>query len=181
MATLRSLNMFSDVGPCGVRCSTPGCTAIHPPTMAPTTTANPTLDSHARRFSMASSIADGRLGAGTSWSNERAFQHDAAVDGARSLRQQPDRHHGHLRAVGQLAQQVDQPAHGADEIALVAAERAVHDAGPIVVARGPAIDGRHESRLDADRHAEVPAPLGLKHRVGDADERVDLALELAVP
>ena len=50
------------------------------------------------------------------------------------------------------------------------AERAVHDAGPVVVAGGPAIDGRHEPRLDADRHAQVPRALGLEHGVGDADQ-----------
>src|SRR5262245_41118540 len=162
MATLRSLNMFSEVGPCGVRCSTPGCTARHPLTANATTTANPTLDSHARRFSMASSIAEAPLEARTSSSNERALEHDAAVDGAGGLRQQPGRDNRHLRTVRQLAQQVDQPAHGADQIALVAPERAVYDAGPVVLARGPAIDGRHEPRLNADRHAQVPPPLGLK-------------------
>src|SRR5262245_60476404 len=128
MKTLRSLNMFSEVGPCGVRCSTPGCTARHPLTVNATITANPTLDSHARRFSIGSSIAERRLDTRTSYAvsrmiarsrsatgsagarsvggmgghfwaphlNQRALEHDAAVDGAGGLRQQPGGHHGHL-------------------------------------------------------------------------------------
>src|SRR4030095_3014717 len=115
------------------------------------------------------------------WSNKRALQHDAAVDRARRLRQKPGRDDRKLRAVRQLAEQVDQPAHRPDQIALVAAERGLHDAGPVVVARGPAIDRRHEPRLDADRHAEVPRPLGLEDGVGEADQVVELALELPLP
>src|SRR6185295_2906145 len=177
MATPRSLNMSSAVGPCGVRCSTPGRPTMRPQpaTVSPTMTATATLDVSTRHLSMAASIADRPLNPRRSRSNQRALEDDAAVDGAGGLRQQPGGDHRDLRAVGQLAQQVDQPPHGPDQIALVAPERTVHDAGPVVVAGGPAMDGRHEPRLDADRHAQVPPPLGLEDRVGDAHQGFDLA------
>src|SRR5438552_1847506 len=85
------------------------------------------------------------------------------------------------RSGSELAQEVDEPAHGADEIALLAAERGLHDAGPVVVTRGPAVDGRHEPGLHADGHGQVARALGLEHRVGDGDEAVDLAAQLVVP
>src|SRR4030095_2167708 len=54
------------------------------------------------------------------WSNKRALQHDAAVDRPPRLRQKPGRDDRKLRAVRQLAEQVDQPAHRPDQIAPVA-------------------------------------------------------------
>src|SRR5439155_701369 len=70
-----------------------------------------------------------------------------------------------------------EPAHGADQIALVAAERLLDDRPPVVLAAGPAVDGRHEPRVHRQGYPEVVRPLGLVDRVRQALELVELAPE----
>src|SRR2546425_898526 len=74
-------------------------------------------------------------------------------------------------------QEVDEPAHRADQVALVATERLLDDRPPVVLPAGPAVDGRHEPRVDGQRHPEVARPLSLVDRVREARELVELTPE----
>ena len=96
---------------------------------------------------------------GPPFSNERALEDDAAVDHARGLAQQPRRLDRHVRPLGELAQQIDQPAHRAHEVALVAAERLADDmwTKQVVAANGrmPTFDEkRHFEDVLGDRIAK---------------------------
>src|SRR5262245_62432973 len=67
----------------------------------------------------------GRMGVS---SDEGGFQHDAAVHHAGGAAEQGGQRLGHLGGLAELAQEVDEPAHGPDQVALVAAERLLDDA-----------------------------------------------------
>src|SRR3954466_12753894 len=111
-------------------------------------------------------------------SNERGLEHDAAVDEARGLREQARGRRRDLGTFRKLAEQIDQASHRTDEVAFVAAERLAHDGQPIVLAGGPAEDGRHEAWMHGDRHAEVTRALRLPHAAGALQEWVEPPLEL---
>ncbi len=55
-------------------------------------------------------------------SYQRRLEDDPAVDDPRRLREEPAQFRCHLIGLGQLAQQIDEAPHGADEVALVTAE-----------------------------------------------------------
>src|SRR6266511_6494212 len=85
---------------------------------------------------------------------------------------------GHLGRLPELAQQVDEAAEGANQVALVAAERLLYDTRPVVVSRSPAEDRGHEAGRDADGHRQVVVALDLEHGVGHRLQVLELALEL---
>src|SRR5256885_15991306 len=103
---------------------------------------------------------------------------DAAVDHAGRLEEQPRRRPRNLRALAELTQHVDEPAHGADEVAFVAAERFLDDPGPVVVPRGPAEHRRHEAGMHGDRHRQMALTLRLSDRLGDLDELLEPPAQL---
>src|SRR5690349_19483650 len=70
-------------------------------------------------------------------SNECAFEDDPSVDEARGLSEEPGRGRRDVGPLGELAQQVDEPPHRTDQVALVAGERLGDDAGPVIVSRCP--------------------------------------------
>src|SRR5215470_8230118 len=111
-------------------------------------------------------------------SNQGGLEHDPAVDHARGPAEQPGQGRLDLGRFRELAQDVDQPPHGADEIALVAAEGLLHDRGPVVLAGGPAEHRGHEAGGDRDRHRELVAALRLEHGRGQRLQLLQLALEL---
>ena len=55
---------------------------------------------------------------------------------------------------------------------------ALHDARPVVLAGGPAEDGRHEPGMDSHRHAQMPSALRGLDGFGHGDELVELAAQL---
>src|SRR6267143_3603070 len=91
-------------------------------------------------------------------------------DDPRDLRQEAARLDGHLGTLGELAEEVDEPAHRADQVALVAAEGLPHDPRPVVLAGGPAEDRGHEPAVDAHRHLKPALTLGLVDGLGEAAE-----------
>src|SRR5205823_6218480 len=98
------------------------------------------------------------------------LQDDAPIDDPCDLRQEAARLDGHLGTLGELAQEVDEPAHRADQITLVAAEGLLDDPEPVVLTGGPAEDGGHEPSVDAQRHLEVALALRLVDGLGEAAE-----------
>src|SRR6185369_10018133 len=106
------------------------------------------------------------------------LQNNATINYAGGVGQDPGGLGRDLRAVGQLAEQVDQAPHRPDQVPLVAAESLLDDPAPVVFARRPAVDRRHEPGVDGDRDAEMARPLRLVHGVGHPHEELELALEL---
>ena len=92
--------------------------------------------------------------------------------------QEPARLGGHLVAVRQLTEHVDQPPHGAHQVSLVAAERVLYDTRPVVVSRRPAENRGHEAGGDADGHWQVVMTLDLEHGMRHRLQVLELALEL---
>src|SRR5690348_15551751 len=108
---------------------------------------------------MTPSLYTGYTGSLAGPSYQGGLEHDPAVDHPGGSAEQPGQGRLHLGRLRELAQHVDQPAHGADEIALVAPEGLLHDGGPVVLAGGPAEHRGHEAGGDRDRHRELVAAL----------------------
>src|SRR5262245_47810819 len=111
-------------------------------------------------------------------SNQRRFQDYAAVDDPGGLVEQARRRRRDLPALRELAEDVEEPAHRPDQVALVTTERLLDDRRPVVLAGRPPVDGGHEAPVDGGRHAELPRLLSLAHLVRDGLELLELPLEL---
>src|SRR5262245_51955157 len=129
----------------------------------------PMIDQSSR--SPAAELTAGRRPAS---SHQGGLQHDPPVDDARSLGEETPQLGPHLRRLAELPEQVDEPAHGADEVALVTAEGRLHDARPVILPRGPPEHGGREPGIDLDAHAEAMRPLGGGHRVGSHSQLLEL-------
>src|SRR5712692_1279646 len=167
MTLWRKKNSSAD-GPWDVRCSTGA--DLQPATRIRALTSSTTR--HLTRTAYQVGPAD-RIR-----SDERGLENDAAVDHPSRLQQETRRRPGNLRALAELTEEIDEPAHGTDQVALVATERFLDDGGPVVVARGPAEHRRHESGMDGDRHRQVALVLRLAHRLRNLHELLQPPAEL---
>src|SRR5262245_48244860 len=107
-------------------------------------------------------------------SHQGGLKHDSPVDDARGLGEKTPSLAAALRRLAELPEQVDEPAHGADQVALVTAEGRLHDARPVVLSRGPSEHGGGEPGIDLDAHAEPMRPLGGGHRLGRRRQLLEL-------
>src|SRR5207245_994381 len=116
-----------------------------------------------------------------SLSDEGGFEDDAAVDHPGCPGQHGLDRRRHFRGLAELPQDVDQSPQRPDQIAFVSAEGLLHDARPVVLARGPPEHRGHEARGDADGHGEVMVPLDFEHGVvPQTRDELALGQELAV-
>src|SRR5216683_395890 len=113
-----------------------------------------------------------------SLSDEGGFEDDAAVHHPRRPGQHGLDRRRHFRGLAELPQDVDQSPQRPDQIAFVSAEGLLHDARPVVLARGPPEHRGHEARGDADGHGQVMVPLDFEHGVSHGFQLLELALEL---
>src|SRR2546425_3859892 len=113
-----------------------------------------------------------------SLSDERGFEDDTAVHPPGGPDQPGLDRRRHFRGLAELPQDVDQSPQGPDQVAFVPAEGLLHDARPVVLARGPPEHRGHEVCGDADGHGQVMVPLDFEHGVGQGFQLLELALEL---
>src|SRR6266511_1946674 len=71
--------------------------------------------------------------------DQRAFEDDAAIEGGDGPPEPFPETRVNLWALGELATQIDQPSEGSDQVPFMTSIGFLHQPGPVLLARGPAI------------------------------------------